>query len=267
VPPPLSAPIPPAPRCLFRYSHIATDGFGGSFNQILDGKVKAALRGLPFCLATPGDLIDLNGWHGTDNSWVRKYWDGVPRCPATVNDCDVSVEHAHADWFTPYTWRLWQLFYAEEFVRFRERLTTSPLSERFKHCAHVRNGDTPVSQPTVPVSGEVLHLFGTPSADYEFCKRNTCVLLNVSKDVEFDFVNMVNCEHLYACDSSLSITAKLLSPHNSEFVKVARLDNTAYTQFFSSSWTPRAPPAACDVFAVTADEYAALYGAAGRPRG
>ena len=267
LPSPSSSPDPsPPPRCQFRYTHVSTDGFGGSFNQILNGKVTAALQGLPFCLATPVDLVDENGWHGTDNAWLRKYWDGVPRCPAVASACDVSAEHVHNDWFTPYVWRMWQLFYAEEFVRLRERLTSSPLSKRFAHCAHVRTGDTPESQPSVPVSGVQLHLFGAPHADYEFCKRNTCVLLNVSRDVEFDFVNMLNCEHLYACDSSLSITAKLLSPHNDEYVKVARVDNTRYTQFFSSSWAPRAA-SGCDVFPVRADEYGVLYEAAGRPRG
>ena len=267
--------LPSEVPCLFRYTHISTDGLGGALNQLLNGKVTAALHGKTFCLDTPVDLTDENDWHGANNAWLRDYWDGLPRCPPEPpRTCDEAAMHAHADWQTPYVWRLWQLFYPREFLRFRGRLAQSPISLGLEHCAHVRTGDTATSLPLVPVSNVTLHLFGTPHANYDFCgSRNTCVLMNKTqlgnaKGTEFDFVNLATCAHVYACDSSFSISAKLLNARNKDYVKVARLDNTRYTELFDSSWSPApVPPLQCSLFPVRPQEYALLYDAAGQPQG
>ena len=245
--------IPSRPVCYFRYSHIS-EGLGGSISQILNGKVTAALTGKRFCLATALDLVDPDGHfdsgipgvqyapgdHSTDNAWLRKYWDGVPRCPEAVGACDVSVEHVHADWETPYVWRLWQLLYRDEFVRLRHSLATAPLSRNYEYCAHIRTGfdDNARTFPNVRWTGVKLHLFGAQHTDYEFCRVNECVLMNRTRSPEFDLVNMANCRHLEACDSSLGINAKLLNRYNTDYVKAARLGNTRYTEYFDSAWQP-----------------------------
>lgn len=222
------------PTCFLRFEHL-NEGLGGTINQLLVGKVWAKLRGKKFCMSSLHDLRDPNeaNGHSTDNAWLREYWH-LPRCPEKSIACDFNRSFEVQDWKQPqYVWRLYQLLYPDELAELRQRLTASPFNKNFAYCAHVRTGDDS-SLPSVAWSGIELHLFGTDTAEYSFCENNTCVVLEKTRDVEFDFVNMMNCHHLAACQSSLSITAKLLSLHNTEYVQMARLDNQHFTEFFDN---------------------------------
>lgn len=222
-----------SPLCFFRYTH-SNEGLGGSFNQLLIGKYLAAIQGLEFCMASEQDLLDpweISG-HVTDNAWLRKYW-YLPPCPTVVHTCDVSYKHRQTDWELPFVWRMYQLLYKEELAHLSKRIEASPLNENFEYCAHVRTGDS-FAIPIVQWTGVKLYIFGAYNSSlYPFCATNKCIDVPKTKDVEFDFVNMANCKNLAACDSSLSITAKLLNRYNKEYVKVARVSNIRFTEFFN----------------------------------
>jgi len=214
-------------RGSYRFS-IANEGLGGNINQIMVGKVRSVLFDRNFCLNST--LEDPNVNHQNDYSWLHQYWE-IPLCeviPPTA--CDMSDSFHHDYWDMHYVYRLYRIFYPEELLDLRINLAQSSRNKNFQYCVHVRTGDAN-SIPVVSYTNKTISLFGTTSTDYKFCYVNNCVLVPITKDVEFDFVNLANCLNLTTPDSSFSITAKLLSPHYDfeYYIKMARITNLLFT--------------------------------------
>lgn len=197
-------------------------------NQIMVGKVLGAMKELRFCLN--GTLDDPNETHPNQYYWLLNYWH-IEFCKDhPPNDaCDVYAMWMHQYWNEPYVYRLYRRFYKSEYAKMQQEMILSAKTKNYTYCVHVRTGDAVSVPASVPWTGKKTFIFGSEKKSYPFCQNNECIFLPKTTDVEEDFINMVNCRHLVPADSSFSVTAKLLSPYNTEYVKMARISNTLFT--------------------------------------
>ena len=201
----IRADFPGTRRCL-GYT-IMNEGLGGSMFQIMYGMVLAAEQSMEFCLHN--SLVDPQPQHMSDYSWFTKYFD-IPLCADVSKICETEMSWDHNGWTAKHVVSRWKSYYAVQHSLALQRISTSPLNRHFDNCVHVRSGDYN-HIPDVNWEGKEIRIFGSDAKSFAFCSNNTCDYED-KYSVEYDFVNLANCEDVIYSRSTFCLVIHLFSP-------------------------------------------------------
>ena len=198
------------PRHCFSFA-IMNEGLGGSMLQIMLGMVTAFEANVPFCLSN--SLVDPQPQHMHDYSWILKYIN-ISLCSDIVGHCEVSKAWYHELWEQKTVIGRWKSYFKSEYTDALHRIQVSPLNANYPYCVHVRTGDY-TSIPDITWEGRSILIFGGNSdLHLPACGVNNCTYVDTSS-VEFDFINLANCDNIVYSISTFSILTNIFSPkHN-----------------------------------------------------
>lgn len=195
--------------CMYRYK-VMNEGLGGLMSQVMLGMVLAHETRLLFCLSN--SLVCPDPTHSSDYSWILKYI-SIPFCKHfSPLACDVNAQwESHYWWSQTNVITRFNKYFPFEMEKARKLVAHSIFNHHLQYCVHVRTGNL-LSIPKVQWSSINISVFGANASDqYAFCSRNNCTFI-AKVDVEFDFINLANCQNVVFSDSTFSVMAAVFSP-------------------------------------------------------
>jgi hypothetical protein len=193
--------------CLYEFS-VMNEGLGGTISQIMTGIVLSHDLSPQYKFCLTNSLADPDPTHPNDYHWLLNYMN-ITFCKDYVNYCDIYVSWKHDYWSTKYVVSRYKTIVGNEYNNIVNRFHQSKFNDHLKFCVHIRTGDLE-NIPHVNWLGKSINIFGWfKDGEPPFCEDNECIF--IKQNVEYDLINLINCENVIFSESTFSIIAQIFS--------------------------------------------------------